>query len=66
MQEVNSAGTNTTEPNVEQKEIVIGKTTYRVITKYIGEKPFLDHIKAAIKRDVETAIHTREDIDKPA
>ena len=50
----------------EQYEVIIGNTTFWVVSKYIGDKPFLDHIKAAIKRDVETAIHTREDIDKPA
>ncbi len=41
----------------EYHETIIGNTTFRVISKYIGTTPFLCHIKNAIERDVQTAIH---------
>ncbi len=50
----------------EQYEVIIGNTTFRVVSRYIGDKPFLDHIKAAIKRDVENAIHSREPQEESA
>ncbi len=52
--------------NTKPYEVVIGNTTYTVAPKYVGTKPFLDFIKAAIKRDVEAAIHSREVKDEPA
>ncbi len=47
-------------------EVIIGNTTYRVVTKYTGDKIFLDYIKAAIKRDVEAAVHRGENIGDSA
>ena len=58
--------TKTTRFNTEPYEVVIGNTTYTVAPKYIGTKPFLDFIKAAIKRDVVAAIRSREVKDLPA
>ncbi|MDR0492161.1 MAG: hypothetical protein LBH74_00760 [Nitrososphaerota archaeon] len=47
---------NSTDTNNEAYETIIGNTTFQVITKYTGDKPFLDFIKAAVKRDVEIII----------
>ena len=46
-------------PTAEKYESTIGNTTFTVVSKYIGSKPFLEYIKAAIKRDVEIAIHSK-------
>ncbi|MCL2071178.1 MAG: hypothetical protein FWH07_02975 [Oscillospiraceae bacterium] len=43
--------------NRESYETIIGNTTFTVVSKYIGDKPFLEFIKTAIKRDVEMAIN---------
>ncbi len=43
--------------STEHHETIIGNTTFRVISKYIGTTPFLCHIKNAIERDVQTAIY---------
>ncbi len=56
----------TTDTSTERYEVVIGNTTFRVITKYTGDKPFLDYIKAAIRRDVETAVHRGENFEESA
>jgi hypothetical protein len=32
---------------------VIGGTTFEIVTKCVGEKPLMDIIKNAIKRDIE-------------
>ena len=42
-----------TDTTCEAYETIIGNTTFRVITRYIGDKSFLEVIKAAVKRDVE-------------
>ncbi len=47
---------DTTINDANSYEVVIGKTTYRVISRYIGDKTLVDVIKAAIKRDVENAL----------
>ncbi|MCL2475694.1 hypothetical protein [Candidatus Bathycorpusculum sp.] len=39
--------------NCEAYETIIGNTTFRVITRYIGEKSLIEVIKSAVKRDVE-------------
>ena len=41
----------------EKYETTIGSTIFTVVSKYIGDKTYLDFIKAAVKRDVETALH---------
>ncbi len=56
----------TREATAESYEVVIGKTTFRVVAKYTGDKPFLDYIKAAIRRDVETAVHRGENFEESA
>ena len=44
------------------REVRIGNTTYRVNSKYIGEKPFLDFIKGAIKREIEMEILSKSKV----
>ncbi len=62
---------DTTINDTNSYEVVIGKTTYRVISRYIGDKSLVDVIKAAIKRDVENALDAigreeEQEEDKPA
>ncbi len=64
-------GSHTQNANPDPYEVLIGNTTFRVISRYIGDKPLVDVIKAAIKRDVENALDTigvdeEIDGDKPA
>jgi len=49
--------TNIETEKTEKYETTIGSTTFTVVSKYIGDKTYLDFIKAAVKRDVETALH---------
>ena len=41
---------------VEEYETIIGNTTFTVASKYIGDKTYLDFLKAAIRRDVEMSV----------
>ncbi len=47
---------HTQDINPDSYEVRIGNTTFRVISRYTGDKPLIDVIKTAIKRDVENAL----------
>ena len=50
-----------TNPSTDKYESIIGSTTFTVVSKYTGDKPLLDFLKAAVKRDVEIAIGCKKD-----
>lgn len=47
--------------NADTYETTIGNTTFQIVPRYIGNKPFLDVIKTAIKRDIEAEVSVRSD-----
>jgi hypothetical protein len=40
--------------------IRIGRTTYKVVSKYTGDVSFMDLIKNAVKRDIEAILREQD------